>query len=115
MIKAAMAILLLSALDMFAQTSQSKGAGAAPVPQWRRDAVKFREELTRYQKTATGDKKFPNTSFNFMGGGGVVPREWEVMQLYGGEVEWEGTFEGFEEKGNLKPRNGSWTVKSAPK
>lgn len=69
---------------------------AAPAPEWRRDAVKFREELTRYQTNATGDKQFPKTSFDFFLKGGAVPREWEVMRLYAGEIEWEGIFEGFD-------------------
>jgi hypothetical protein len=84
-----------------ANTIEPKSSAKA-VPDWRRDAVKFREELTRYEKAAKGDKQFPGTSFDFMGKGGVVPRECEVMRLYGGEVQWEGTFEGFEEGERLQ-------------
>lgn len=73
----------------------------APVPEWRRSAVKFREALESYQKSTD---KFPKTSFDFMAGGGVVPNEWEVMRRFGGDVEWEGTFEGFEKDGNLAGR-----------
>jgi hypothetical protein len=80
---------------------------AAPVPEWRRSLEKFREEVNAFAEKATevtSDKRFPAPSFNFMGRGGEVPAEWEVMRLFGGEVEWESIFDGLEEEENLEGR-----------
>lgn len=97
--------LLLSYTFMLGQAPPSTDGKAAskesPRAEWRQSPIKLREELDRYVKTATA---FPGSSFNFMAEGGVVPVTWEVMRLYGGPIEWEGTFEGFEDKGNLKGR-----------
>lgn len=106
-------VLAMCAVALIAQAPAGKqakgkaGEKAAPVPEWRRDIDKFRQEVSQFAEKATeekSDKRFPSPSFNFLGQGGEVPAEWEVMRLFGGEVEWTSVFDGFEERENLPGR-----------
>ena len=103
-IRNVMGILLPLAFLLGQVPSTSPGKAAAEKKtssEWRQSPFKLREELDRYQKNATA---FPGASFDFLKRGGEVPSNWEVMRLYGGPIEWEGTFEGFEDKGNIDGR-----------
>lgn len=106
--------------------------GPEPLPEWRRSAARFFEQIDQYRKTSSravvlkkgkgkggpkdlpekgGPKDFPAASLDFLLEGGEVPDTWEVMRLYAGQVEWKGVFEGFDRKPKLAGREDKVKVK----
>jgi hypothetical protein len=81
-----------------------KAGSGAEATEWRHSAAQFSKQVEQFRKDAKGEKQFPQSSYDLMAKGGEVPNTWEVMRLYSGEVEWEGTFQGFEKDGKIDGR-----------
>jgi hypothetical protein len=88
------------AVSSFAQTQtggRGTGRAAAPVstPAWRTSWQAFSQAIDDYRKT---EKEFPQASFQSLVKGQPVPETWAVMKTFTGQVTFEGTLKGFDEK-----------------